>query len=62
MGNCGSAKKHVSNHHSNDKKNSTSTNIHNGVKNGNNVFDRRKSIKLQEFDRISNMTILDGKF
>ncbi len=58
MGNCGSVKKR--NHHLNDKKISDSSDASSRLKNGGNNNERRKSIRMQEFDRVSNMTILDG--
>ena len=72
MGGCGSAKKNISHSHSishshknniNERKVSASTvNIPNG---GSNAYvegyTKRKSVKLNEFDRISKETILDGK-
>lgn len=60
MGSCGSAKKHNINGSVNGaKKNSVNSKVPNGIEHGVNSA-RRKSIKLQEFDRISNVTILDG--
>lgn len=61
MGSCGSVKKHNTNGSINGgKKNSVNSNIPNGLPKYGEGPGKRKSIKLQEFDRISNATIMDG--
>lgn len=61
MGSCNSAKKRNVNGSVNGaKKNSINSISPNGVSNLGVNFAKRKSIKLQEFDRISNVTIMDG--
>lgn len=61
MGICSSTKKTVPNGNYFGKNNTKKT-IPNGLLKSPMASSRRKSVKLQEFDRVSNITIMDGNF
>ena len=62
MGICSSAKKHLPNGEVNREKKNSLNSIPNGIPKQVTTFARRKSVKLQEFDRVSNATLMDGNF